>query len=57
MPLEVEGDPEQMKAQLEEHRKTVIREAEELARAKEEYELIVHEYNAAQCFTPRVLAA
>ena len=41
MPLVVEGNPEQVRAQLEEHRKAVIREAEELARAKEEYELIV----------------
>ena len=52
MPLMVEGNAEQVRAQLEEHRKAVIREAEELARAKEEYESIVREYNAAQCFTP-----
>ena len=43
----VDGDTEQARAQLEEHRKTVIREAEEVARAKREYELILREYNAA----------
>ena len=32
MPLEVTGDPEQAWAQLEEFRKTVVREAEEVAR-------------------------
>ena len=52
MPLEVGGDPEQVRAQLEEHRKTMVREAEELARSNEEYELIVGEYNTAQRFTP-----
>ena len=52
MPLVVDGNAEQVRAQLEEHRKAVIREAEELAKAKEEYELVVREYNAAQCFTP-----
>ena len=32
MPLELNGDPEQVRAQLEEHRKIVVREAEEVAR-------------------------
>ena len=59
MPLEVTGDLEQVRAQLVEYRKTVVREAEEVARTQEEYKLIVAEYNAAQGFTPwlRGLAA
>ena len=30
----------------------MFQEAQELARAKQEYELILCEYNVAQCFTP-----
>ena len=52
MPLEVNADPVLARAQLEEFRKTVIREAKEVARTQEEYEMIVAEYNGAQEFTP-----
>ena len=52
MPLEVNADPVLARAQLEEFRKIVIREAKEVARTQEEYEMIVAEYNGAQEFAP-----
>ena len=52
MPFDITADPAQARARLEEDRLLVIREAEIVANARAEYNSIVLEFNAAQCFTP-----
>ena len=53
MPILASADPEEAHAHLEEQRKAMHAEAQELARAKLDYELNVREYNGAQLRTPR----